>query len=116
MAVCPSFQWGCPPPSPSHPACLLPAVPEHPGNRRASPGDIASFLFHRITHLFYNYERQAVMASRIGASTAMVGCLGEDANGESYMQSLAGDGIDCSGVRRDAGAPTGVAQVDGWMD
>lgn len=53
------------------------------------------------------------MAGRIGARTAMVGCLGQDSNGDSYIQSLSGDGIDCASVRRDAGAPTGVAQVDG---
>eukprot|EP00903_Cladosiphon_okamuranus_P015212 g14060.t1 len=54
---------------------------------------------------------QAVMAGRIGARTAMVGCLGQDSNGDSYIQSLSGDGIDCASVRRDAGAPTGVAQI-----
>lgn len=43
----------------------------------------------------------------------MVGCLGEDSNGDSYFQSLSGEGIDCASVRRDAGAATGVAQVDG---
>lgn len=51
------------------------------------------------------------MAARIGARTAMVGCLGEDLNGDSYIRSLSSDGIDCVNVRRDSRAPTGVAQV-----
>eukprot|EP00752_Nemacystus_decipiens_P005166 g4688.t1 len=54
---------------------------------------------------------QAVMAGRIGARTAMVGCLGEDLNGNSYIESLSRDGIDCANIRRDARAPTGVAQI-----
>lgn len=51
------------------------------------------------------------MASRMGVSTAMVACLGDDSYGASYLENLSGRGIDCASVRRDAGASTGIAQV-----
>ena len=53
---------------------------------------------------------QAVGAARLGARTAFVGRVGDDAHGELLLRSLRGAGVDVAGVRRDA-APTGVALV-----
>jgi len=42
---------------------------------------------------------QAVAAARLGAPTAMIGCLGDDGFGSQLRAGLTADGIDCSGVR-----------------
>jgi ribokinase len=55
---------------------------------------------------------QAVAATRLGASTAMIGCVGDDAFGAELRRVLAADGIDCQGVRAVAGVPTGVALIE----
>ena len=52
---------------------------------------------------------QAIAAARAGASTAMIGRLGEDDFGARFLEQLAEDGIDSSHVRLDAAAGTGVA-------
>ncbi|CAN0180404.1 unnamed protein product [Ascophyllum nodosum] len=54
---------------------------------------------------------QAVMARRMGARVAMVGCLGEDSFGSSYLERLGDEGIDCSSMRRTRDVATGVAQI-----
>lgn len=41
----------------------------------------------------------------------MVACLGDDSFGESYLQNLAGNEVDCDSVRRAPQAATGVAQI-----
>jgi len=53
---------------------------------------------------------QAVAAARLGATTAFVGRLGDDAHGALLRSSLAAAGVDVQGVRVDA-APTGVAVI-----
>ncbi len=53
---------------------------------------------------------QAVAAARLGAATAMVGCVGEDAFGRELRGVLEGDGVDCRGVRTVPGA-SGVALI-----
>jgi ribokinase len=53
---------------------------------------------------------QAVAAARLGARTAMVGCVGDDDLGSRLLAGLDADGIDRSGVRRVAG-PSGVALI-----
>ncbi|CAM9249988.1 unnamed protein product [Pylaiella littoralis] len=63
------------------------------------------------THHGGKGANQAVMASRMGVTTAMVACLGDDSYGASYLENLSGRGIDCASVRRDAGASTGIAQI-----
>ncbi|HET6413872.1 MAG TPA: ribokinase [Anaeromyxobacter sp.] len=55
---------------------------------------------------------QAVAAARLGARTAMVGCLGDDAFGAELERVLAADGIDCRAVRKVPGVPTGVALIE----
>lgn len=53
---------------------------------------------------------QAVAASRLGARTAMIGCLGDDAFGRQLRAGLEADGIDAAAVRTVAG-PSGVALI-----
>jgi ribokinase len=53
---------------------------------------------------------QAVAAARLGAATAFVGRVGNDAHGTMLLHSLEAAGVDVTGVRRDD-APTGVAIV-----
>ncbi|HEU4382793.1 MAG TPA: ribokinase [Anaeromyxobacteraceae bacterium] len=53
---------------------------------------------------------QAVAAARLGARTAMVGCVGDDAFGRELRAVLEGDGVDCQGVRAVPG-PSGVALI-----
>ncbi len=54
---------------------------------------------------------QAVGASRLGATVAMVGCVGDDAFGRQLRDGLARERIDASGLRTAAGAATGVALI-----
>lgn len=54
---------------------------------------------------------QAVAAARLGASVAMVGKVGADAEGTSYLRALVAEGIDVGGVTVDIDAPTGEALV-----
>jgi ribokinase len=54
---------------------------------------------------------QAVAAARQRAQVAMIGRVGADAHGESYMQALAHEGIDGSGVRHDPDVGTGLALI-----
>jgi ribokinase len=53
---------------------------------------------------------QAVAARRLGARVAMVGAVGEDAQGQQLVRGLSGEGIDTTGVRR-AGGGTGMALI-----
>jgi ribokinase len=55
---------------------------------------------------------QAVAAARLGARTAMIGCVGDDAFGAELRHALEADGIDCGAVRVAAGVPTGVALIE----
>jgi len=51
---------------------------------------------------------QAVAASRAGAQSWMLGRLGSDSFGNSFIETLASEGIDASGVEQDAELGTGV--------
>ena len=53
---------------------------------------------------------QAVAAARLGAETAFVGAVGDDAFGEEARAALAAEGIDLTAVRTVPG-PTGVALI-----
>jgi ribokinase len=53
---------------------------------------------------------QAVAAARLGASTSIVACVGDDADGRESLAALRREGIDTSRVAT-VGAPTGVALV-----
>lgn len=54
---------------------------------------------------------QALAAARAGGEVVFIGCLGKDALGDQALAALHADGIDTRACRRDAGAPSGVAQI-----
>jgi len=54
---------------------------------------------------------QAVASARLGAPTAMIGCVGDDAFGTELTAGLRADGIDTAGVRVAAGTASGVALI-----
>lgn len=54
---------------------------------------------------------QAVAAARLGASVAMIGCVGNDAFGTRLHGALAAECIDVTHLHRIAGAATGVATI-----
>ena len=54
---------------------------------------------------------QAVAAARLGAPTAMVGCVGDDAYGVQLRQALLDEGIDCQAVDAVPGVSSGVALI-----
>jgi tagatose kinase len=62
----------------------------------------------------------ADQAARVGASTAMVGCVGEDDFGTLNVERLARSGADVRAIRRVPGTTTGIAFVtyreDGGRD
>jgi ribokinase len=54
---------------------------------------------------------QAVAAARLGATVAMIGCVGDDAYGAELRAGLITEGIDCSAVTSAPGVPTGIAAI-----
>lgn len=54
---------------------------------------------------------QAVAAARLGAATAFVGAVGDDAFGDDARTALAAEGIDLRGLTCLAGEATGVALI-----
>ena len=56
---------------------------------------------------------QAVMAARLGADVAFVGCVGDDPYGREIRDALAGEGIDVDAVAVVPGS-SGVAPI--WVD
>ncbi|WP_282371566.1 PfkB family carbohydrate kinase, partial [Pseudomonas sp. PS02290] len=54
---------------------------------------------------------QAVAAARLGASVAMIGCVGDDAYGEQLRTALLAEGIDCQAVTPVSCESTGVALI-----
>ena len=61
---------------------------------------------------------QAVAAARLGAKTAMIGCVGNDVFGGNIVSALAEEGIRTDGIRRVEGVSSGTAVivVDGKGD
>ena len=54
---------------------------------------------------------QAVAAARLGAPTALVGNVGEDAFGDALVDFLTAEGIELGGLTRRRDAPTGTALI-----
>jgi ribokinase len=54
---------------------------------------------------------QAVAAARLGASVAMIGCVGHDTYGEQLRAALVAEGIDCQAVSVADGVPSGLAMI-----
>ena len=54
---------------------------------------------------------QAVAAARSGAATALIGAIGDDANGDDLLRFLAGESVDISAVKRVRGERSGLAHI-----
>lgn len=54
---------------------------------------------------------QAVSCARQGAAVQMIGCVGDDADGQALRAALERDGVDTRSVRVQAGETTGTALV-----
>ncbi|MCZ8510920.1 ribokinase [Paenibacillus filicis] len=54
---------------------------------------------------------QAVASARLGASTRMIGAVGDDSFGRELLQALTNEGIVCEGVRAFPDATTGIANI-----
>lgn len=54
---------------------------------------------------------QALAAARQGAHVAMIGCVGDDADGRAYREHFEREGIDCSGLSVAKRALTGTALI-----
>ncbi len=55
---------------------------------------------------------QAVACARLGAPVKMIGCLGDDANGGMYYDTLVKEGVDVSGLRRCENITSGIAFIE----
>ena len=79
------------------------------------PGDGETLVAGRYAQGFGGKgANQAVMAARLGAGVAMVGCVGDDDLGRATRANLTEHGIDPGGVVAVAGPSTGVATI--WVD
>lgn len=56
-------------------------------------------------------SNQAVAAARLGAKVAMIGVVGDDANGDTALKTLKQEGVDVSGIVVKAGMSTGIAAI-----
>ncbi|MBW3165118.1 ribokinase [Ferrimonas balearica] len=54
---------------------------------------------------------QAVAAARLGATTTMIGCVGEDAIGAQMVAQFGADGIDTAAIDTVPGQNTGLAMI-----
>jgi len=54
---------------------------------------------------------QAVAASKLGAETCMIGCVGQDSNGEFSVKNLKQMNVDTNCIKTIQGIPTGVANI-----
>lgn len=54
---------------------------------------------------------QAVAAAKLGAESVMIGCVGNDANGDFSIDNLNSVNVDTGCIERVHGAPTGVANI-----
>jgi ribokinase len=64
-----------------------------------------------VKHFGGKGANQAMAASRAGAVVALVGRVGDDADGEAYVSRLASHGVDVSHLLRTAGVATGHAAI-----
>ena len=53
----------------------------------------------------------ACALARLGTATAFVGCLGQDAIGEAFVELLTARGVDLSALQRDAARPSRIVLV-----
>ncbi|QTF93086.1 PfkB family carbohydrate kinase, partial [Halomonas sp. BM-2019] len=84
---------------------LVVRTPRHPG-----PGE--TLTGHDLTTTPGGKgANQAVAAARLGAATAMIGCVGDDDHGRTLLDGLAREGIHHRQVGRSRTRPTGVAMI-----
>jgi ribokinase len=77
----------------------------------ALPGPGETVLARDLRHLVGGKgANQAVAAARLGATTAFLGCVGDDPDGDRAIASLVADGVDVVHVSRSV-RPTGTALV-----
>ena len=82
---------------------------------RRIPADGETLVADRFVQAFGGKgANQAVMAARLGARVAMVGCLGDDDLGDATLANFASAGVDTTGVARVSGVSSGVAPI--WVD
>ena len=67
-------------------------------------------------NLFKNFcggkgANQAVMASKLGTRTAMMGCVGDDIFAETNISSISQNGVDTSMIEKLKESNTGVACI-----
>lgn len=76
-------------------------------SRRPAPGET---LLGESFEMFLGGKgfNQAVAAARAGATTAMVGRVGDDEFGRRFLAALAREGVDATGVKADLALGTGV--------
>lgn len=54
---------------------------------------------------------QALAAARLGRAVSLIGRVGADGDGTSYLRALVAEGVDVEGVSADIDAPTGQAYI-----
>ncbi len=54
---------------------------------------------------------QAVAAARLGANVNMIGAVGQDPFGTELLEHLRKEGMNITGIKTDADAPTGIANI-----
>jgi fructoselysine 6-kinase len=76
---------------------------------------IDTYVDARVQYPGGNALNVAAMAARLGASTAYLGCVGDDDGGELVRQALVAEGVDISHVRTRSGANARVyvGHIDG---
>jgi ribokinase len=83
----------------------------------APPGAGQTVLAQRLErHPGGKGANQAVAAARMGATVQLVGCVGDDADGERLVHDLGEEGIDTSTVAVAHDVPTGLAFVSVFPD
>lgn len=79
------------------------------------PAEGETLVAHRYAQGFGGKgANQAVMAARLGARVAMIGCLGDDDLGRRGRDNLLAHGVDVGGVATTARVESGVASI--WVD
>jgi ribokinase len=54
---------------------------------------------------------QALACARLGSAVALIGCVGDDAYGQTCREALAADGVDVAAVTVEPGSTTGLAMI-----
>ena len=55
---------------------------------------------------------QTVAVARLGADVSMIGCVGNDSNGQMYIDTLKREGVSVDAIVKKDNVPTGVAAIE----